>query len=44
MEERLQKFLAEAGIASRRKSEELIAAGRVHRKQVRGGDFGKRTE
>lgn len=29
MEERLQKFLAEAGIASRRKSEELIAAGRV---------------
>ncbi len=33
MEERLQKFLAEAGIASRRKSEELIAAGRV---QVNG--------
>ena len=29
MEERLQKFLAEAGIASRRKSEELIAAGRA---------------
>ena len=29
MEERLQKFLAEAGIASRRKAEELIAAGRV---------------
>ncbi|MEA4852699.1 MAG: pseudouridine synthase [Christensenella sp.] len=26
---RLQKFLAEAGIASRRKSEELIASGRV---------------
>ena len=29
MEERLQKFLAEAGIASRRKSEEWIASGRV---------------
>ena len=29
MEERLQKFLAEAGIASRRKSEEYILQGRV---------------
>ncbi len=29
MEERLQKYLAEAGIASRRKSEELITAGLV---------------
>ena len=29
MEERLQKILAHAGIASRRKAEELIAAGRV---------------
>ena len=29
MEERLQKFLAEAGIASRRKSEELILQGKV---------------
>lgn len=29
MEERLQKFLAEAGIASRRKAEELIAEGKV---------------
>lgn len=29
MEERLQKILAEAGVASRRKSEELIKAGRV---------------
>ncbi len=29
MEERLQKFLARAGVASRRKAEELIAAGRV---------------
>ena len=29
MEERLQKFLAAAGVASRRKAEELIAAGRV---------------
>ena len=27
--ERLQKFLAEAGVASRRKSEELINQGRV---------------
>lgn len=33
MEERLQKFLAEAGVASRRKAEELIQAGRV---QVNG--------
>jgi 23S rRNA pseudouridine2605 synthase len=30
MEERLQKVLAEAGIASRRKCEEIITAGRVH--------------
>lgn len=29
MSERLQKFLASAGVASRRKSEELILAGRV---------------
>ena len=29
MEERLQKYLAECGIASRRKAEELIIAGRV---------------
>ncbi|MEI7703354.1 MAG: pseudouridine synthase [Deltaproteobacteria bacterium] len=29
MTERLQKFLASAGVASRRKAEELIAAGRV---------------
>mgnify|MGYP003623018180 CR=1 FL=1 len=28
-EERLQKILAHAGIASRRKAEEIIAAGRV---------------
>ena len=26
---RLQKYLAECGVASRRKSEELIAAGKV---------------
>ncbi len=29
MEVRLQKFLADAGVASRRKAEEIIAAGRV---------------
>lgn len=29
MEERLQKFLSSAGVASRRKSEELIQAGRI---------------
>lgn len=29
MEERLQKFLAEAGVASRRKAEELIVAGEI---------------
>ncbi len=33
MEVRLQKFLAEAGIASRRKAEELIVMGKV---QVNG--------
>ncbi|HEX73240.1 MAG TPA: pseudouridine synthase, partial [Candidatus Hydrogenedentes bacterium] len=27
---RLQKYLAECGVASRRASEQLIAAGRVH--------------
>ena len=27
--ERLQKFLAEAGVASRRRAEELIAQGKV---------------
>lgn len=37
---RLQKFLAEAGVASRRKSEELIAAGkvRVNNKLAKIGD------
>ena len=29
MEQRLQKLIAEAGIASRRHAEELIAAGQV---------------
>ena len=29
MEERLQKFLANAGVASRRKCEEIILDGRV---------------
>lgn len=29
MEERLQKYLASSGIASRRKCEELILAGKV---------------
>jgi 23S rRNA pseudouridine2605 synthase len=29
MRERLQKFLAKAGIASRREAEKLISAGRV---------------
>ena len=33
MEMRLQKFLAEAGVASRRKAEELIVMGKV---QVNG--------
>ena len=31
MEERLQKFLANAGIASRRKCEELILEGKTNR-------------
>ena len=29
MEERLQKFLANAGVASRRKCEELISSGKI---------------
>ena len=29
MEERLQKFMARCGVASRRKCEEIITAGRV---------------
>ena len=29
LEERLQKYLANSGVASRRKSEELILAGKV---------------
>ena len=36
--ERLQKFLANSGVASRRKSEELISAGKikVNRKNSNG--------
>ena len=34
-EERLQKYLAECGVASRRKSEELIAAGKVKTRSTR---------
>ena len=39
-EVRLQKFLADCGIASRRKAEEMIAAGavRVNGKPVQVGD------
>ena len=29
MEERLQKYIARCGVASRRKSEELILAGKI---------------
>ena len=44
MEMRLQKFLAEAGVASRRKAEELIVMGKV---QVNGKvitELGKKVE
>ena len=37
---RLQKFLARSGVASRRRSEELISAGRV---EVNGEIFCART-
>jgi 23S rRNA pseudouridine2605 synthase len=44
MQERLQKIMAASGIASRRKAEEIIAAGRVTlngkvvaRKPIRNG-------
>ncbi|WP_242344029.1 pseudouridine synthase [Anaeromyxobacter terrae] len=41
---RLQKFLAEAGVASRRKAEELILAGRVKVNQQRVTQLGSRVD
>ena len=41
---RLQKMLAECGIASRRKAEEMIAAGRVAVNGVRAQIGDKRSE
>jgi len=41
---RLQKFLASAGIASRRKAEELIAAGRVAVNQRKVVELGTRVD
>ena len=34
---RLQKYLSECGIASRRKAEDLIAAGKVKFEPIAGG-------
>ena len=44
MEVRLQKFLAEAGIASRRKAEELILAGRVKVNGVTVTELGTKVD
>jgi 23S rRNA pseudouridine2605 synthase len=44
MRERLQKFLASAGVASRRKAEELIAAGRVQVNSVTVTEPGTKVE
>ncbi len=44
MQERLQKFLARAGVASRRKAEELIAAGRVTVNSQRVSELGVRVD
>jgi 23S rRNA pseudouridine2605 synthase len=42
--ERLQKFLASAGVASRRKAEELVAAGRVRVNGVVVREMGTRVD
>lgn len=44
MEERLQKYLAEAGIASRRKAEELITAGLVKVNGVTVTELGTKVD
>ena len=44
MEVRLQKFLAEAGIASRRKAEELILAGRIKVNGVTVTELGTKVD
>ena len=44
MTERLQKFLASAGVASRRKAEELIVAGRVTVNSQRVTELGTKVD
>jgi 23S rRNA pseudouridine2605 synthase len=44
MTERLQKFLAGAGVASRRKAEEMVAAGRVMVNGVVVREMGTRVD
>ena len=44
MEERLQKLLASAGVASRRKAEEMIAAGRVSVNGVTVTELGTKAD
>jgi 23S rRNA pseudouridine2605 synthase len=44
MSERLQKFLARAGVASRRHAEELITAGRVQVNNQRVTELGSKVE
>lgn len=44
MEERLQKFLARGGVASRRKAEELIQAGRVTVNSKRVTELGTKVD
>ena len=43
MEVRLQKYLAEAGVASRRKCEELILAGKVSVNDVEITELGTKV-
>ena len=44
MEVRLQKYLADAGIASRRKAEELILAGKVQVNGVTVTELGTKVD
>jgi len=43
-EERLQKFLSQAGVASRRKAEELIVAGRVRVNGAPATELGRKVD
>ena len=44
MEERLQKYLARSGVASRRKAEEIITSGRVTVNSARVTELGTKVD